>query len=135
VSLHTETGTILHIPLKLHRRGGRKLIITPDASVIRSRRRKPDAVIIRALALSYRWLRQIETGEMKNISALARKEGLSEAYVQRRLNLTCLSPRIIEAALDGVLPKGTKLADLLRVLDLIWADQEIQLDLDEAVTD
>lgn len=130
MSLCTETGTILHIPLNLHRRGGRKLIITPEANAIRPRRRKPDPVIIRALALSYRWLQQIETGEVKSISSLARKEGLSEAYVQRRLNLTCLSPRIIEAALDGALPTGTKLADLLRVLDLIWTDQEIGLELD-----
>jgi len=54
VSLHVEKGTFLHIPMKLHRRGGRKLIITPDANVIRSPRRKPDPVIIRALALSRR---------------------------------------------------------------------------------
>ena len=114
MSLHAETGTILHIPLKLQRRGGRKLIITPETNTIRPHPRKPDPVILRALALSYRWLRQIETGDVKSISALARKEGLSEAYVQRRLNLTCLSPRIIEAALDGALPTGTKLADLLR---------------------
>jgi hypothetical protein len=130
VSLQSEAGTILHIPLKLQRRGGRKLIITPEANTVRRRRGKPDPVILKALALSYRWLRQIETGEVKSISALGRKEGLSVAYVQRRLNLTCLSPRIIEAALDGVLPTGTKLADLLRVLDLTWTDQEIGLELD-----
>lgn len=132
MSLQADTETVLHIPLQLRRRGGRKLIITPEANAVRMRRHKPDPVILRALALSFRWLQLIETGKVKSISALARKEGPSEAYVQRRLNLTCLSPRIIEAALDGALPPGTKLADLLRVLDLDWTKQEDRLDLERS---
>jgi hypothetical protein len=67
---------------------------------------------------------------MKSITAIARNEGLSDTYVQRRLSLTCLSPRIVEAALDGALPLGTKLADLLAVLDHSWPQQEAQLELD-----
>jgi hypothetical protein len=67
---------------------------------------------------------------MKSITAIARSEGLSDTYVQRRLNLTCLSPRIIEAALDGALPLGTNLADLLVVQDHSWPQQKARLELD-----
>ena len=123
-------GTVLHIPMTLQRRGGRKLIIVPQGTASVPRRLRPDPVIVRALSQSFRWLGLIETGTMKSITAIARSEGLSDTYVQRRLNLTGLSPRIVEAALDGALPLGTKLTDLLVVLDHSWLQQEARLEID-----
>lgn len=125
-------GTVLHIPMTLQRRGGRKLIIAAEGTEPAPRRRRPDPVIVRALSQAFRWLRLIETGEMKSITSIARSEGVSDTYVQRRLNLTCLSPRIVEASLDGALPLGTKLADLLTVLDHSWSQQEARLEIDHA---
>jgi hypothetical protein len=39
------------------------------------------------------------------------------------LRLTLLAPEIVEAALDGRLPKGLKLEDLVRPLPADWAEQ------------
>jgi hypothetical protein len=122
--------TVLYVPLTLQRRGGRKLIIVPQDQAPGAQRSRPDPVIVRGLTQAFRWLRLIETGEVKCITAIARKEGLSETFVQRRLNLTCLSPRIIEAALDGTLPVGTKLSHLIRALDLSWNLQEERLGME-----
>jgi hypothetical protein len=45
------------------------------------------------------------------------------AYVAKLLRLTLLAPDVIEAVLDGRLPKGMKLEDLVRPLPVDWAEQ------------
>ena len=48
---------------------------------------------------------------------------MHHAYVGKLLRLTLLAPDIIEAVLDGRLPKGIKLEDLVRPLPSTWAEQ------------
>ena len=55
--------------------------------------------------------------------ALARAEGVHHAYVGKLLRLTLLAPDVVEAVLDGRLPKGLKLEDLVRPLPADWAGQ------------
>ena len=56
-----ETLTI-RIPMRLQRRGGRKLIVTPEGSA--APRPKPcrDETLIKALVRAHRWRRRIESG-------------------------------------------------------------------------
>jgi hypothetical protein len=54
---------------------------------------------------------------------LARAEGVHHAYVAKLLRLTLLAPDIVEAVLDGRLPKGVRLEDLVRPLPVAWAGQ------------
>ena len=55
--------------------------------------------------------------------ALARAEGVHHAYVGKLLRLTLLAPDIVEAVLDGRLPKGVRLEDLVRPLPAEWDKQ------------
>ena len=48
---------------------------------------------------------------------------MHHAYVGKLLRLTLLAPDIIEAVLDGRLPKGVKLEDLVRPLPADWEGQ------------
>ena len=57
------------------------------------------------------------------IKALARAEGVHHAYVGKLLRLTLMAPDIVEAVLDGRLPKGVRLEDLVRPLPSAWAEQ------------
>ena len=116
-----ETLTI-RTPMRLQRRGGRKLIMTPEGAVPTPKPR-PDETLIKALVRAHRWRRRIESGQAKSITDLAEQEGVTDAYVCRLLPLTCLSPDIVEAILDGRQPKGLRLAEMLGNGPLDWEEQ------------
>jgi hypothetical protein len=117
-----ETLTI-RIPMRLRRRGGRKLIITPEGATVPQRKPTRDETLVRALVKAHRWRRRIESGRAKSITDLAEQEGVTMAYVCRLLPLTCLAPDIVEAILDGRQPKGLRLAELLGNGPLAWGEQ------------
>ena len=119
VGLEVDTLTI-RIPMRLQRRGGRKLIMTPEGSAAPTPKPRPDETLIRALVRAHRWRRKIESGQAKSITDLAAQEGVTDAYVCRLLPLTCLAPDIIETILDGRQPKGLRLAEMLGNGPLCW---------------
>jgi hypothetical protein len=107
-----ETLTI-RIPMRLQRRGGRKLIMTPEGSAVPTPKPRPDETLMKGLVRAHRWRRRIESGRAKSITDLAEQEGVTDAYICRLLPLTCLAPDIVEAILDGRQPKGLRLAEVL----------------------
>jgi hypothetical protein len=121
-ALELDTLTI-RIPIRLQRRGGRKLIMTPEGSAPPTPTPRRDDTLIKALVRAHRWRRRIESGRAKSITDLAEQEGVTDAYVCRLLPLTCLAPDIVEALLDGRQPKGLRLAEVLGNGPLIWTAQ------------
>jgi hypothetical protein len=117
-----ETLTI-RIPIRLQRRGGRKLIVTPEGMTPATPRPRRDETLIKALVRAHRWRRRIESGRARSITDLAEHEGVTDAYVCRLVPLTCLAPDIVEAILDGRQPKGLRLADVLGNGPLDWNEQ------------
>jgi hypothetical protein len=117
-----ETLTI-RIPMRLQRRGGRKLIITPEGVAAPARKPSRDETLVRALVRAQRWRRKIESGQAKSITDLAEQEGVTVAYVCRLLPLTCIAPDVVEAILDGQQPKGLRLAEMLCNGPLAWNAQ------------
>jgi hypothetical protein len=122
VGLEVDTLTI-RIPMRLQRRGGRKLIMTPEGVAARARKPSRDETLVKALVRAHRWRRRIESGRAKSITDLAEQEGVTDAYVCRLLPLTCLAPNIVEAILDGRQPKGLRLAEVLGNGPLAWEEQ------------
>ena len=120
--LEVDTLTI-RIPMRLQRRGGRKLIMTPEGSAAPARKPSRDETLVKALVRAHRWRRQIECGRAKSITDLAEQKGVTVAYVCRLLPLTCLAPEIVEALLDGRQPKGLRLADVLGNGPMGWEEQ------------
>lgn len=116
----------VHIPMRLSRRGGRKLVIAPEgAQDWAPATPQPDNTLIRALARAHRWQRMLESGAYATLADLARAEKVNDSYLSRILRLNLLSPRIVEAILDGRQPKGLQLKDLMRDLPVEWEAQEI----------
>jgi hypothetical protein len=122
VSLEVDTLTI-RIPIRLQRRGGRKLIMTPKGVAAPARKPRRDETLIKALVRAHGWRRQIESGRAKSITDLAEQAGVTDAYVCRLLPLTCLAPDIVEAILDGRQPKELRLAEMLGNGPLHWGEQ------------
>jgi hypothetical protein len=129
-ALELDTVTI-RIPMRLQRRGGLKLIITPERTVAPTPKPRRDATLVRALVRAHQWRRQIESGRAKSITDLAEQEGVTDAYVCRLLPLTCLAPDIVEAILDGRQPKGLRLAEMLGNGPFAWNAQRERLGFSE----
>ena len=120
---HAEVETLtIRIPMRLQRRGGRKLIMTPEGATPSPKPRR-DETLIKALVRAHRWRRKIERGQARSITDLAEQEGVTDAYVCRLLPLTCLAPDMVEAILDGRQPKGLRLAEMLGNGPLGWEEQ------------
>jgi hypothetical protein len=126
--LEVDTLTI-RIPIRLQRRGGRKLIMMPEGVTAPARKPSRDETLVKALVRAHRWRRRIESGEAKSITDLAEQEGVTDAYVCRLLPLTCLAPDLVEAILDGLQPKGLGLAEMLGNGPLAWGEQRGEMRL------
>src|SRR5919106_3259310 len=113
----------IRIPIRLQRRGGRKLIMTPEGAAVPTPKPRRDDALIKALVRAHLWRRRIESGQAHSITDLAEQEGVTDAYVCRLLPLTCLAPDLVEAMLDGRQPKGLRLAELLGNGPGSWEDQ------------
>jgi hypothetical protein len=120
LELHTLT---IRIPIRLQRRGGRKLIMMPEGVAAPARKPSRDETLVKALVRAHRWRRRIESGRAKSITDLAEQEGVTDAYVCRLLPLTCLAPDIVEVILDGRQPKGLRLTEILGNGPLGWEEQ------------
>jgi hypothetical protein len=124
VCLEVDTLTI-RIPIRLQRRGGRKLIMTPEGAEAPARKPSRDETLVKALVRAHRWRRRIESGRAKSITDLAEQEGVAVAYVCRLLPLTCLAPDMVETILDGRQPKSLRLAELLGNGPVDWGEQRM----------
>jgi hypothetical protein len=124
VGIEVDTLTI-RIPIRLQRRGGRKLIMAPEGAAAPARKPSRDETLVKALVRAHRWRRRIESGRAKSITDLAEQEGVTDAYVCRLLPLTCLAPDIVEAILDGRQPEGLRLAEMLGNGPLSWKEQRV----------
>jgi hypothetical protein len=112
IGLEVDTLTI-RIPMRPQRRGGRKLIMTPERAAMPTPKPRPDETLVKGLVRAHRWRRKIESGQAKSITDLVEQENVTDAYVCRLLPLTCLAPGIVEAIFDGRQPKGLRLAEML----------------------
>jgi hypothetical protein len=118
VSADGETIT-LHIPMTFRKRGGRKLVVTPDGAEWAPRPRVDNAMV-KALARAFRWRRMLDDGLCGTIEELAKRERVNRSYMSRVLRLTLLAPDVVEAILDGRQPEGMRLEDLLEGFPLGW---------------
>lgn len=121
VSADGETITV-HIPLTFRKRGGRKLVVTPDGAEWAPRPRVDNAMV-KALARAFRWRKMLDEGVHGTLDDLARTKGLAPSYVSGILRLTLLAPEIVESILDGRQPVALQLDDLLTGFPLEWEGQ------------
>jgi hypothetical protein len=117
---HGETLSV-DIPLRIRRRGGRKVMLSPDgASAWAPPRARVDSAMVKAIARAYRWRSMLEHGEYASVTELAAAEKINQSYVCRVLRLTLLAPGI-EAILDGRHPPRLQLRALLNPFPSDWS--------------
>jgi hypothetical protein len=123
VSANDRT-VIVHVPWKLKKRGGRKLVICPDGtSSVAKPFERVNSAMVKALARAFRWRKLLETGVYGSAAELAAAEGVDPSYLGRVLRLTLLAPDLVEAILDERLPAWVGLAELLKPFPVEWERQ------------
>lgn len=117
---------IVHIPLKIHTWGGKRVIVGPqgqDLRVLEAEIRK-DEKLLKALGRSYLWHTWLMRGKYKTVQEMAERQKINKSYMLRMMRIMTLSPKIIEAILDGKQPEGFALTDIEKAFPPIWAEQE-----------
>ena len=78
--------------------------------------------LLSAIAKGRRWLDEMISGKVEGIEAIANREGVSERSARMGLSLAFLAPDIVQAAVDGILPRGLGVS---RLMDMppSWVDQ------------
>ena len=112
----------VRVPFAVRKRGGRKLVITPDGRTERPRPRI-DSALVKALARAHRWQRLLESGECPSITELAAAEKIDRSYLCRVLRLTLLAPELVETILDGRQPEAITLPGLMKGFPVEWERQ------------
>jgi site-specific DNA recombinase len=110
------TATTLLIPWKKKPAKQPRAIIAPsltgspaDPRPIRAETR---AKLITAIATGRRWLDELITGTVTNAEQIAQRETCSIRQVNRTITLAFLAPALVQAAIDGRLPRGIGVASL-----------------------
>lgn len=95
----------VRVPLAIRRRGGRKVVVTPEGEPVRAStppRARVDSTLVKALARAHRWKRLLENGTYASISELAKAEKIDRGYLGSIPQLTLLAPDIVVAVLGDL---------------------------------
>ena len=120
----TDQTVTVTVPFAIRKRGGRKLVITPDGvAAVAAPRARVDSALLKALARGFRWRKLLETGDFATIEEIAASERINPSYVSRVLRMTLLAPEIVEAILAGKQPEGLTMARAMQPFPLEWRHQ------------
>jgi hypothetical protein len=118
------TTSVVRIPMRFQRRGGRKRIVAPDGSEIApAMKPETDGTLVKALARAWRWQRMLDDGVYTTVSEIGDTENISKSYVSRILRLALLEPGIVEAILAGRTDQVLLLDQLKQPLPTSWEEQ------------
>ncbi len=115
---------ITNIPMAFKKRSGKAVIVMPNGERAIARREAIiDNSMIKVLARAYHWQRMLLEGTHSSIDDLARSEKITPSFVSRVLRLSYLSPKIVEAILNGKHSAHLTLKDLMKPFPLEWDRQ------------
>jgi len=81
-------------------------------------------ILVKAVAKSYLWNKQILSGEIKNGTEIQERENFKVyTYVGNILDLRFLAPDIVESILNGTQSKDLTIKDLFKIKTLDWHEQ------------
>jgi hypothetical protein len=121
----TDGATLtVSLPIRFTKRGGRKVVVTPEGQSARSfSRARIDSALVKAIARAHRWQRMLEDGTYSSIAELAAAERINPSYLARVLRLTLLAPDLVEDLLDGRHDPKHSLHGLTKPFPLEWEAQ------------
>jgi site-specific DNA recombinase len=108
------------VPIRLRRRGiEMRMVVEGDLGRI-------DLPLLKAVARARRWSQDLIAGRIPSLCDLARREKVDGRSMRRLIQLAFLSPRIVEAMVEGRQPPEMSVVALTRRIKLAprWSTQE-----------
>jgi site-specific DNA recombinase len=109
------------VPMQMKRRGVEmRIVLEGESNPV-----PVDLPLLKAVARARRWADDLESGKVRSVGELARREGMDGRSVRRLIPLGFLAPRIVEAIAEGRQPVDLTLEALTRRIDLplLWSAQ------------
>ena len=120
----TDQTVTVTVPYAIRKRGGRKLVITPDGmAAAPTPRSRVDSALLKALARGFRWQKMLREGDYQTLEETADAENINPSYVSRLLRMTLLAPESVEAILAGTQPAGLTRAKVMQPFPMEWQRQ------------
>jgi site-specific DNA recombinase len=106
----------------------REVVFSEQTTEGRPIRAESRSRILKGVAMGRVWLDMLRSGNATTIEALATKYDVSIRTVRDTLSLAFLAPDIVQAAIDGRLPRGLGVSQMTN-LPYTWSEQRRQLNL------
>lgn len=116
----TAASITVRVPLAIRHRPGRKTVVTPMTDGVAPVTTRADPALVKALARAFRYQRMLDQGRYASLTEIASAEKIDRGYLGRLLQLTLLSPNIVDAILDGRQSEEVTLAALWEGVPLEW---------------
>jgi len=123
------TSITVRVPLAIRHRPGRKTVVTPMTDGVAPVTTRADPALVKALARAFRYQRLLDNGVYDSVTDMAAAEKIDRGYLGRLLQLTLLSPDLVEGILDGKHVERIGLPVLKGPLPSPWQDQRANLGL------
>ena len=118
-------GQILkhHVSTTMRRRGVEMRVVLDDGPG------NVDPVLLSAVAKGRLWLDQLTSGAVSTLAEIAERDGVSSGRVSQLAKLATLSPKIVQAIVDGRQPANLTVTTFSRLetMPISWAEQEALL--------
>jgi hypothetical protein len=107
-SMQADLPLAKSVPMEIKRRGVEtKIVLEGDQTA-----RRVDLPLLKAAARARRWVNDLLSGKVPSVEALAKREVVDRRSVRRMIRLGFLSPRIVEAIVEGRQPPELTVASL-----------------------
>jgi hypothetical protein len=117
---------IVSVPIKVYRLNGRQMILSEGSKTEEAKAPKAlNVPLITSIAKAWLWQDQLESGKYNSIDEIAAANNVDRTHVSRILQLTSLSPTIVEQILEGKEPEGMSLRQLRKGIPLLWSEQGV----------
>ncbi len=121
--MNEQTVTVT-VPFAIRKRGGRKLVLTPDGAAVSPQPRpRVESTLLKALARGFRWQKMLREGDYQTLEEIAEAENINPSYISRVLRMTLLAPEIVEAILARKQPEGLTMARAMQPFPVEWQRQ------------
>ena len=129
IVVECESGAVVvRVPVRFYRRKGRQMVNVNQGSDAEESTNAKDIddinlTLASAIAKAWAWQDQLESGEYGTLEELATANKVDRTYVGRILQLTSLSPKIVEQIQAGIEPEGLSLRQLRKGVPVVWSEQ------------
>jgi hypothetical protein len=126
-----ENGSLLLIPwCKPPSKKFRELLLPPSVSrhQVRIMKAERRAALLKSIARGREWLDQIVSGASQGVEQIAARHRCSVRHVNMTISMAFIAPALVDAAVEGRLPRGIGVASL-RDAPAEWSRQLERLGL------